>query len=295
MSDPQWYVNSAGKLFGPLTTAELEQLFRENTVRPSDLIAMAGDEKWLSAPEVFEMFRAAREANADDSPSHAAADILAKIAKPKLATSDEAEEVLPLAEAGGLVSNLLSRGSQGVAGVCSALSSSISGLIGAVIEAVVHTVVFVFNLRRSKFTLAALAVFLAAILLRNARFSDSDYRPVMDQFAALAEEIDALRHSQNATAADWVYFRRSSLETLDPTIKRLSETASRDHPLMQTFPVPYVHSSDKLVRGQLLECGYALRTLLRNQGGPDDVRYAFTKNMNAVREKLSVNSSPIAQ
>jgi|GEM_PF-6002765 len=283
MSDQQWYINSDGNVFGPLTTVKLEQMFRENLIQPSDLIGVAGEETWLPASSVQEMFQQTHTSQAEESPSHAASDILGRLRTPKPAHIDEVSESIPI----GALGEFVSGGAQRVTGGVAALSGGIGGLIGSAIEGLFHAASAVFRLRHSKLTLVVLGVLLAAILLRNVQFADSDNQLVFEQLVTLGDEVELMRGAQGVTADDWEHFRRVSQESLDPAIKLLSEAAGQDHPLSQSLPLPYVQSSESVVRGYLLECGYALRAMIKSQGGADDVRYAYTKNIDLARQKLS--------
>ncbi|MBY0456294.1 MAG: GYF domain-containing protein, partial [Gemmataceae bacterium] len=54
-----WYVSRDGRVFGPWTDAQLKAAAAKDTLRPTDLVNLAGEPKWVEARRVKGLFPAA--------------------------------------------------------------------------------------------------------------------------------------------------------------------------------------------------------------------------------------------
>lgn len=213
--DQQWFWQTAGEQYGPLSIEEIEDLVRRGRVSDDDQIRLDGSADWLPAVQVKAMFKApvapeAGDSEAPETGAQSAARVLAGLERRQL--EREADEV----SWGSRLAGLAGKGSRGPAAVVAVfrdwIAAGLAGLLG---------------LFARKTTLAVIAVLLLAVLFRNVELGDSQAREAHAELAAAFEQMQAMK-KRGASQAEWQEFERETLEWLKPMLQDLGESAVRN-------------------------------------------------------------------
>ncbi len=218
-----WYWQTAGEQYGPLSTAELEDLIRRNRVQDADQIRVEGSADWLPAAQVRAMFAApdgslTPESLATGSPvpesgvspetgAQSAARVLAGIERQRMqATADEV-----------------------------GWSEQLAALIGKTLRSPFGFVTLAFDLLCSslgifkglfgrKLVLGVIGLVLLAIVLKNLEFGDRTAKEAHEQIAEAWDELQEMKN-RKASPEDLAEFERETVAWLNPTLKSLGESA----------------------------------------------------------------------
>src|SRR5258708_3204071 len=85
----EWFWQTDGEQYGPLSTAEFEDPVRRNRVKGSDEIRLDGTADWLPAMQVIAMFAEPVGDASTGTAAQSAADVLSRAARMRLGTQED--------------------------------------------------------------------------------------------------------------------------------------------------------------------------------------------------------------
>lgn len=259
---PQWFWRSRGTSLGPMSTDELESLFRRNRIADTDQVRLAETEEWLPAAEVKGMF-ADSPGEASESASEAASQLLAQVDKARLKRT--AAEAPPPA----VLTDLVREGGRYLGGLFGSVGVWIAGSIGHVA-----------TLLGRKVILAGLVLVLIAILFKDVNFGETHNQEVFEQLSAAWAELHSLQ-KRGAPDTERQRLAEETLAWLQPTIATLEEAAERASAGGHYWWGP--KEAETQVRQELLFAARSLRTMLKS--GPDAGReHDFVNFMSSAHE-----------
>ena len=265
----QWFWKTQGDLYGPLSTEELEDLFRRDRIADADQIRLGETEDWIPASEVQAMFAAPAEAPADSSgsemPSQAAARILSQANRLQLNRSDEAPSQ------GKVLANWLGTGSRGVFEV-------VAGIRDRLLEGLEWLARFLGR----KAILAGMAILLLAFVFKDFQFANSRNLETHQQLLGAWEELQSLQKSK-APESEWQEFEQETMTWLGPLVADLKKSSAGT-----IFGWEIWSSSSLYTQRELLFAGGNLQLMLQPpRGGETRQQREFTSHLSTANDYLT--------
>lgn len=265
--NPQWFWQTNGATYGPLSTGELEELVLRQRVRDADSVRLEGTDDWLPAAEIRAMFGAAGGSAEDGTAASAALRLLGKVAEMQL--RDASEQTA----GGSRYRALIRRGPLAFAG----LISLAPGLVAAIFARL-------WRLAASKVALAVVLVWLVGFLLKDVQFAETQTEEAIEQLATAWDQVQALQR-RGAPPAEWSEFERDTLEWLEPTVAALGEAALRRE---SAFSFWSNSGFDKAqAQRNLISAAWVLKDILARESRPEG---ATNRATGIVRDR---NGRPI--
>lgn len=267
---PQWYWKNQGNVHAPISTRELDRLFRQNRISDNDQFCLTGTNDWMSAAEVKALFAASNDSSSSGTTSESAARIVSNSPHIHIHAKQqiEAESWLgALTDMGGAGLSVILGSCCNWLKVAGEPLSKLATLLGR------------------KTALTMLAVFLLAFLFGDVEFGDSQTQDTAEQFATTWGQIQVLQQRE-ASRAEWKEFEQETLAWLQPTVEALEETANRN-PIDGFYWTTWGTDSARAQR-EIYFAGVTLLQLLkRGQEGHPVLEKSFLQCMGEARTILT--------
>ncbi|MFN0054836.1 MAG: DUF4339 domain-containing protein [Planctomycetales bacterium] len=206
----EWFWQTQGETYGPLSTDELESLVRRGKIDDGDLIRLGGTDEWQPAARIKALF-------ADESPDESATVGAAARALEQAAQANERRKAELEAQAGKFSwSSLVPSGGFGI--------TSLLTWGMALVELLIERV---WRLVGRKSSLAVLLVVLAALLASRVEWRDTQTAAMRERLARGWAQSRELKRRE-ASADEWRALEQETLEWLEPAVRSLSDVALRN-------------------------------------------------------------------
>lgn len=277
----QWFWQTQGESYGPLSTNELEDLVRRGRIGDEDLIQLGGTQDWLPAGEIKSLFlEGEATASNETSSADAAARVLRRAAF--LQAGGTGDEEAPRF---GALRKLAAR-----ATTLSGLPMAAAGFVDLVFS-------WLWWLVGRKSTLVMAALLLVAVVLRNVEWTDTLAHDSRELLAEAWGEVQTMKQ-RGATPEEWTAFESETLDWLVPTTKLLETAALKNQTGINSWMSSRVRKS--LGQQQLVSASCILRDVLAEvrQGKsktPDEPSPVRGRKRRSVRPLLllaQVDSTP---